>query len=146
MKKNSGFTLIEIILYVGIIAIIFAAIVPFTLNIINTGSKSAVQQEVTDNARFVSEKIKYEIRRTSAITSVSANSIVLGATTIDLLNGKIRINTIPLNSDNTTVSDLTFTRDNSNISFTLTVAANGVRQEYQSNISLRSAATVRGIQ
>ena len=50
MKK--GFTLIEIILYVGIISIIFAAIVPFALVVINNGAKSAIQQEISGNARL----------------------------------------------------------------------------------------------
>lgn len=158
--RNSGFTLIEIILYVGIIAIIFAAIMSFALTVINNGSKSAVQQEVYSNARFISEKIKYEIRRASGITNVSANSITLtnlapdSSTVIDLVSGKVQINkndsgAINLNSDGTTISDLSFTNntfvDNKtkNISFTLTVTANGVRQEYQSSISLRSSAEIR---
>lgn len=143
--KKAGFTLIEIILYVGIIAIIFAAIVPFALTIINNGSKSAVQQEVTDNARFISEKINHEIRQATTITSVSANSLVLGSTTIDLVDGKVRLNGINLNSDNTTVTDLTFTQNTANISFTLTIGSAGIRQEYQSSISLRTAARMRSL-
>jgi len=155
-----GFTLIEIILYVGIIAIIFTAIVPFALTVINNGAKSAVQQEVYSNARFISEKIKYEIRRASGVNSVSANSISLTnfspdtTTVIDLSGGKVRINkngagVINLNSDNATVSDLTFTNNTSgdnktkNISFTLTVASSGVRQEYQATISLQNSAEIR---
>lgn len=160
LKSGAGFTLIEIILYVGIITIVFSAIMPFALTVINNGSKSAVQQEVYSNARFISEKIKYEIRRASGITMVSANSLSLtnfspdSTTVIDLSGGKVRINknntgAINLNSDNTTVSDLTFTNNTSadnktkNISFTLTVASSGVRQEYQATISLRNSSEIR---
>src|SRR3989339_1661416 len=57
-----GFTLIEVVLYVGIIGIGFGAVVPFAWSMIGNGAKSAVQQEVTGNARFVSEKIKREVR------------------------------------------------------------------------------------
>lgn len=155
-----GFTLIEIILYIGIIAIVFSAIVPFALTVIGNGSKSAVQQEVYGNARFISEKIKYEVRRASGITTVSASSISLtnfspdSTTVIDLSAGKVRINkngagAINLSADGVTVSDLTFTNNTSadnktkNISFTLTVATSGVREEYQSTISLRGSAEVR---
>lgn len=158
--RENGFTLIEIILYVGIIAIIFGAIVPFAWNVIGSGAKSAVQQDVNDNARFVSESIKYEIRRASGIGLVSANSISLtnfspdATTVIDLSGGNVRINKngsgpVVLNSSGTTVTELTFTNNTSsdnktkNISFTITLTANGVRQEYQSNISLRSSVEIR---
>lgn len=156
MKKQTGFTLIEIILYVGIIAIIFSAIVPFAMVVIGNSSKSAVQQEVYDNARFISQKIIFEIRRASDITSVGANSISLtdfspdSTTIIDLSDGNVRLNKngigpVNLNSASSTVTDLTFTQNQKNISFTLTVAINGIRQEYQSSISLRTSAKVRSL-
>jgi type II secretory pathway pseudopilin PulG len=156
-KKQEGFTLVELVLYIGIISIIFSAIVPLVINIIYNSSKSAVQQEVSENARFISERILYEIRRAKGISSVSANSISLtnfspdSTTVIDLSGGNVRINdngtgVTNLNSTNTTVSDLTFTQAGTNISFTMTVLMNGARQEYQSSISLRSSATERGDQ
>lgn len=161
MKNNKrGFTLIEIMLYIGIIAIIFSAIVPFAWNVIGNGAKSAIQQDVNDNVRFISERIKYEIRSASGITSVSANSISLTnfspdtTTVIDLNEGNVRINkngsgVTNLNSAGITVTDLTFTNNTSsdnktkNISFTLSVMVNGVRQEYQSNISLQDSVEIR---
>lgn len=159
-SKYSGFTLIEILLYIGIVTMVFGAIVPFAWNVIGSSAKGAVQREVYGNARFISEKIKYEIRRASGISSVTANSISLTNfspdtnTVIDLSIGKVRINkngggATNLSSDGVTVSDLSFTNHTSvdnktkNISFTLTVDSVGTRQEYQASVSLRGAAEIR---
>ena len=159
-RSKAGFTLIEIILYIGIIAIIFAAIVPFALVTIGSSVKSSVQQTVYSDAYLISERIKYEIRGASGVSNVSANGISLtnfspdSTTVIDLTGGKARINkngagAVNLSSNGTTVSELTFTNNTSsdtkskNISFVLTVISSGVRQEYQASATLRSSVEVR---
>ena len=167
MKTERGFTFIELILYVSIVTIILSAIVPFAWSAVETGVKSAVQQEVNANARYVSERIKYEIRNANSITSIfntscSDNRIELNTTTnaitvIDIAGGKIRIRygaagtPVNLNSDNTNVNCLTFTNytsgDNKtkHIQFVITVAASfaAARQEYQDSVVVESSNEVR---
>jgi len=162
MKTERGFTFIELILYVAILTIILSAIVPFAWSAIETGVKSAVQQEVNANTRYISERIKYEIRRANNITSVSANSISLTnfspdtTTVIDLSSGNVRINkngtgVVNLNSANTVINSLTFTNYTSggnqtkHIQFVITVAASfaAARQEYQDSVVTESSAEVR---
>lgn len=161
--REYGFTLIELILYVALITIILSALVPFAWNTVETGVKSAVQQEVNANARYISERIKYEIRNASGINSVAATSISLATSTggtnptvIDLSGGNIRIkqgagSTINLNSTNTVINSLTFTNytsgDNKtkHIRFVMTVAASfaAARPEYQDSVVVDSSAEVR---
>ena len=159
-----GFTLIELIIYIAIVAIILTSLIPFAWNVIEGGAKSATEQEVFANARYVSERIKYEIRNASGINSVSATSISLSETSgavnptvIDLSSSNIRItqgagSPINLNSSNTTISGLTFTNytsgDNKtkNIQFTFTVNAsfNGsARQEFTESTTIEGDAEVR---
>lgn len=166
-KSGAGFTFIELILYVAILTIVLSALVPFAWNAVETGVKSAVQQEVNANARYVSERIKYEIRNANSITSINNTSctnniIEINTTTnpvtiIDVSGGKIRIRygaggtPINLNSNNTNVSCLTFTDYRSgdaktkHIQFTINIAAAfGVaRQEYQDSVVIESSAEVR---
>lgn len=150
-KNQDGFTFIELILYISLLTIILSALIPFAWNIIEGSVKSSAQQEVFGNARYVSEIIKYEIRNSIGINSISATSISLvnsvGAnnpTVIDLSAGKIRIKkgaaaVVNLNSTDTNVTALTFTNYTSgtntteNIQFTFTIDDNytGPRQEYQ---------------
>lgn len=163
MINKQGFTFIELILYLAIVSIILAALIPFAWNIIGTGAKSAAEQEVFSAARYVSERIKYEIRDASGINSVAATSISLAntnasknPTVIDLAVGKVRVkygaSTVTnLNSTDTNVSSLFFTNytsgDNKtkNIQFTFTLQSNfnTVRQEYAETTSIRGAAEVR---
>src|SRR6267154_1335652 len=77
---EKGFTFVETILYVSIVSIILTALIPFAWDIIETGNQSAVQQEVSSNARYISEEIKYQIRNASGINSVTSSSISLSET------------------------------------------------------------------
>ena len=69
VNRNSGFTYIEMILYISIVVIMMNALVPFAWNVIGTGAKSATQQEVSSAARYVSERISFEIRNASDINT-----------------------------------------------------------------------------
>lgn len=163
MHNQKGFTLIELILYMAIVAFILGSLVTFAWNIIGTQAKSATEQEVFSSARYVSERIKYEIRDASGINSVTPTSISLAnsvvsknPTVIDLSGGKVRIKygasgVVNLNSTDTNVSSLVFTNytsgDNKtkNIQFTFTLQSNysTSRQEYIETTSIRGDAEVR---
>lgn len=76
-RSQAGFTFVEAIIYVSIISIMLTALIPFTWNIVEGGTKSATQEEVSSQARTISERIKYEIRNAVAITSVSSSVLTL---------------------------------------------------------------------
>jgi prepilin-type N-terminal cleavage/methylation domain-containing protein len=163
-RKRRGFTFIELILYLAIVSIVLGALVPFAFTVIGSGVKSSTQQEVFSSARFISERIKYEIRNATGINSVSATSLSLATATgstnptvIDLSGGNIRIKqgvstAVNLNSANTTVPSLSFVNftsgDNKtkHVQFTFTLNANfnsTVRQEYQETMTVEGSAEVR---
>lgn len=160
MKK--GFTLIELILYTAIVTIMLSAMVPLSWHIIEGGAKSTTQQEVFSSARYISERIKYEIRRASGISNISAGSISLtnfspdSTTVIDLNGSNVRINkngtgAVNLNSSDTSITSLVFTNytsaDNKakHIRLAMTVTDNYVsnKQEYQQSMTLETSAEVR---
>lgn len=158
-NNQKGFTFIELILYISIVTIIINTLVPFALNIIGSGAKSATQQEVFTAARYISERIKYEVRNSTGINSVSSSSISLGPIanpTIIQLNGtKVQIDQgagfIDLHSKDTKVTSLIFTNytsaDNKtkHIGFTITVEDNysSARHELTASTTLESSAEVR---
>lgn len=164
IKQNqTGFTFIELILYISILTIILGALMSFALNLVGNGQKSATQQEVYSNARFISEKLKYEIRNATGINSVSSTQISLSTTTpatnptiIDLSSGNIRIKqgvaaAINLNSASAQITSLTFANltsaDNKtkNIQFLLTVADNfsSSSQVYTDSAIFQGSAEIR---
>lgn len=171
MKTKNGFTLLELLLYMAIVALMLGALTQISWNFIFAGEKSAYQQEAFSNARLISEKIKYEIRNAKDINlSLSTFNTNLASspgsklslaenspndpTEIDVLSGKLRIKrgagaTINLNSTNTSVTNLTFTNYSSgdnkskHVGFTLTLTTSGNREEYNQTITIESSAEWR---
>lgn len=168
-RFERGFTFIEAVLYVAIVSIMLTALIPFVWNIVEGGSKSAVQQEVSSNARFISERIKYEIRNSFGVNSpargVSASSLILcensgscgsSPTTMALSSSNITIrdkgaSAIQLNSNDVSISGLSFTNNTSadnktkNVSFNFTIQQkySGARADFKSSMTVQSSAEVR---
>lgn len=157
-----GFTFIEAILYMAIVSIMLTALIPFAWNIVEGGSKSSVQQEVSSNARYISERIKYEIRNASGINTVSSSNIslvnsnvLLNPTIITWTSPNVTIKqgtgaTVNLNSVDVRITSFIFTNNTSgsltkNISFSFTVdqAYTGARNDFKSSISVQGSAEVR---
>jgi type II secretory pathway pseudopilin PulG len=164
-RLQKGFTYIELLIYISIVTMMMVTLVPFAWNIIGSGAKSATQQEVVANARYMSERMKYEIRNASGIASVSANRISLNTanvstnpTVIALSGGNLTISfasgsAVNLNSQKASISALTFSNYTStssatkHIQFVFTVNSNyagaGQRQEYKNSTTVEGSSEVR---
>jgi Tfp pilus assembly protein PilE len=164
---SRGFTFIEAILYVAIVSVMLSALIPFAWDIIEGGARSSVQQEVSSNARFISERIKYEIRNATGINGTtdcaSASKIIslvnnnagLNPTIITYTSPNITIKqgagaTVNLNSADVLISGFTCSNNTSgvltkNISFAFTVnqAYTGARADFKSTITVQSSAELR---
>jgi len=174
MKKTikhhleQGFTLLELILYIAIIAIVLTSMSQFAWNVIGVRTKSSTQQEASSTARLISERIKYEIRNADGLnvgTSVFntnpgtlslSNPSPDNPTVISVSSGNVQIkygaaSAVSLNPTGTAITDLTFTNYTSgdsktvHIGFILTVesVSTSARQEYQNSVTLRSSAELR---
>jgi len=120
-----GFTLIEFLLYIAILAIVLVLTGGFLWNFIFGNIKETSYQEVQQNGRFALTKITQEIKKATEINSplVGATSTTLflamantstNPTIFDLVNGKLRITKgssgpYELTSDQVIVSNLQFT-------------------------------------
>lgn len=82
-KLTLGFTLIETVIYIAIISVFLVSVIQFSTNVIRTGEKARVMNEVQQNARFALERITREIR--------SADSVNIGASTFDSHPGVLSI-------------------------------------------------------
>ncbi len=169
MKNKNGFTYIEFILYIAIVVILLNALVPFAWTIINNSARSATQEEVSSAGRYVSERIKYEIRNAQDLNAgASSFGVNLGTlslaetisgnnpTIIAVSGGKVTIKkgaaaAVNINSTDTTVTNLVFTNNTSadistkNISYTLTIQSSyaGAREDYIETITINSAGEIR---
>jgi type II secretory pathway pseudopilin PulG len=91
--KNKGFTLIEIILYVALVAVFITSAILFTFNIIYGKEKAYNQQVVDQSARILMDKIAYQIRSAKQVQNMTPDSITLvdvdGNTISIALNGTV---------------------------------------------------------
>ena len=142
-KNQKGFTLVELLIYIGIFSILILVLFQLLSLIFDVQLESQSSSSVTQDSRFIINRLSYDLGQAEVVTVpdflASASSTLQfsknnTAYTYSLQNGKITLTnsgqgTIDeLNSHNTTVSNLIFTRlsdsesENSTVtmSFTLT--------------------------
>jgi Tfp pilus assembly protein PilW len=127
MEKS--FTLIEFLIYIGIVGSFLILAIGFLWNIIFGNIKETAYQEVQQNARFVFSKMTKEIKKATGINnplpgssfntlSLAMADSSLNPTVFDVAGGKLRITQgssgpYDLTSNEVVISDIQF----SNISY-----------------------------
>lgn len=172
-RKQRGFTLIEMLLYVAVAGIVLTSLVGFGWNMIGIGAKNGTHHDAVSNARLASEKLTFFIREAIDIdtansnfgvnlASVSGSKVTLRGVApndpivFDVSSGTLRVTLgasapIALVSDNISVSSLVFANASSldgkskNVGFTLQLGmtSGSGRFEYASSTALRSSAEIR---
>lgn len=163
--RNKGLTLIELIIYIAMLAIILVLITGFLWLIVSGNIKETSYQEVQQNARFALAKIIQETKKATGVNNPapgnSANSLSLimvaphlNPTVFDLVGGKLRITQgtgepYELTSDQVKVSALTFTNlsyldtpGTIKIEITIDHINPGNRMEYQASTNLTSSVAL----
>lgn len=118
---NQGFTLVELIIYIAIFAVILVLITGFFWSIIFGNIKESSLREVQQNGRFALTKITREIKKAAGINialgsllSLEMAEPTLNPTVFDVADGKLRItqgssSSYELTTDQVIVSSLQFT-------------------------------------
>lgn len=167
-NTQNGFTLIELIIYIALIAIFISGAIRFGLTIVYGNAKSNVQREVNQNLRLIANRISYEIRNASAVNSILTTDVCLAntdasrnPTRIYQSSGTLRIAwgggstdctamtyDEQLSANSITVSNLTFVDHSSgslthNIEYTFTISSTGDREEWQKSETYNSTVELR---
>lgn len=163
--KNQGFTLVELLIYIVILATFLVVIISFLWTIIFGNIKEISFQEIQQNGRFVLTKITQETKKatginsplpgfTSSTLSLAMAAPYLNPTVFDVVSGKLRITQgavgpYILTSDQVTISSLQFTNlsyldSPGTIQIEMTIGRNnpGARTEYAASINLKSSITL----
>lgn len=164
--EQNGMTLVEMLLYIAISALMISALVKFGLNIIATRAKAQTGQEVNQAVRLVSERLDFEIKNASGINSVTTNSISLAnsnaarnPTVFNVSGGQIRIGFGPSGvCSASTPCPLTSNKLNSSVIFSnlstidlkskhiyyqISITSIGETQEYQETKTYASSTEIR---
>lgn len=167
--NNKGFTLMEVLVYVAVLAIIILAISSFFLWAIRSNTKTKALRETLDNTRRVMEIMTYEIKEAKSIYTPTTSPTQLSLETthyspegektsyIDfylcdtqLCLKKESQDPIVLTSDSVEINNLLFTRIVSGefpsiqIDLTINYKNPANRPEYQASVHLTSTTSLRG--
>jgi len=170
MKRifKGGFTLIEILVYIGVLGIVILTVLSLLIWATYSRTKAKVIRETLDNARRAMEIMTYEIREAKSIyiPTFTANQLSLETahylpegetkTFIDFYLCDFRLclkkesrDPIALTSDNLEVSNLVFTQvitgtiPSIQINLKVNYKNPTNRPEYQSSVELISTVSLR---
>lgn len=155
--RKRGFTLMELVLYMGLLMILLAVLSQLFTTSIESQLSSQTFSYVQQDGRFIMNKLTYDIQNASSVSTPSAlgiqtTTLVLdsgGATkTYSLTGSNLLRNGIRLNGFNTSIANLTFQllgnsdgRPTVQFAYTVTslVLKNGVGEvkNYQTTVGLK---------
>ena len=161
-QKVKGFTLIEILIYIGALSVIVVAVVSFVLWSVHSTTKARTMRETLYNARRAMQIMSYEIKIAKSISSSStANYLALeNTTTTEFYLCGAALTTlcqkkgaesppISLTSDKVEVTNLEFiqvvssTTPSIQINLRVDYKNPGNRPEYQASFNAKSTASLR---
>ncbi|MFC1789381.1 type II secretion system protein J [Patescibacteria group bacterium] len=168
-KKNKGFTLIEMIVYIAILSVIVVALSSFLMWVLKANAKSNSIKEVLDSSRRFMEIITYEIKGAKSIYLPTTTSTQLSLETIryfpdgenstyidfylatsTIFLKKESQGPVAITSDKVEVNSLSFSQIQSTstfpsiqISLEISYKNPDNRLEYTSSINLTSTITLR---
>lgn len=145
-RLEKGFTLVEMLLYMGLLSIFLVVLTDLFVNILDVKSESEATSAVEQDGRYVLARLAYDVSRAADISQPlnlgqSNNNLVMtidGVTYTYSLNGTNlqldnNLGTNNLNSSESRVSGLNFTKignaggkETIQVTFTLTSAATRV--------------------
>lgn len=114
---NKGFSLIELIIYIGLVSVILLSITSFLFTLLNARARNEVITEVGQQGVFVMQKITQTVRNAQTINAPTPGTagvaLSLNSAVFDLANEALRVarngNTpVDLTNSRIIVSDLSF--------------------------------------
>jgi type II secretory pathway pseudopilin PulG len=167
MEKRS-FTLLEVLVYIGILSIVLGVVLSFLVWSVHSSTKINVMRETSDNARRAMEIMVYEIREAMTIYTPTSTSTQLSLQTLHYLPAgedttyidfyicgtqlclkKESQKPIALTSDKVEVSNLVLTPivteeiPSVQIELKIDYKNPSNRPEYQASVDLKSTASLR---
>lgn len=156
-KNRSGFTILELTLYMGLLLILLAVISQLFTASLESQLASQTFSYTQQDGRYIMNRLTYDIQRATAVTTPSSlggssatlQMTVAGSTyTYSLTGQNLLLNGIRMNGFNTAISNLSFqklgnTGGKPTIKFAYTVTSLTLKygaaevKNYQSTVGLR---------
>jgi type II secretory pathway pseudopilin PulG len=104
MKNQQGTTLVELIIYIGIVGMIMVTISSFLLNLLNARAKTVAISEVLAAGRLVQDRLTDAMRHAEGINTVISNfGSDQGVLSLDMVDGTLDPTIFSLTADDGSV-------------------------------------------
>ena len=159
MKSQKGFTLVELLMYIGLTSILIAVMSQVFLATLGVRLESQNTTSVQQDGRYIMARLAYDIRRAKEITAPALGASQPGMTLVIneggadttytyTLSGSDLIltlgsDTTQLNSEGSQVSGLSVTRIGDTLQITLTLEDNSEVATARQTLELQSAVGLR---
>lgn len=125
MKKDKGVTVVELLVYLGLLGIFLVILLDVFTTTINFKLKSESTSALNMDSRYILSKLSYDIYNADSFTvpsNTQLNLVKSGVTsTYTISSGNLVLNGTRLNSSDTSLDSVSFTKigDTVKTSFTL---------------------------
>lgn len=77
LKKSSGFTIIELLIYISIVAVATTIFTSFTVDVVRAAGRALAVKEVSQGSRLILSRITQEIKTAKSVSAIDSDSIQL---------------------------------------------------------------------
>jgi type II secretory pathway pseudopilin PulG len=130
-RLRSGFTIIELMLYMGIFSVLVAVLGNIFLSIMDQQLNTQSNTEVTQNINYIFARLSYDTYAASSLSVPNSQTLILNVNNTYSLSGSNLILTNPsgtfvLNTPDVSVTNFTVTplASNTNVHIGITVTSN----------------------
>ncbi len=141
-KRQKGVTIVELIVYIGLLSIFMLVLVDVFVTILNAKLESESTSTLNQDARYVYSKMAYDVANASSFTVPNPTTLVIGPKTYTLSGGDLTLNSIKLNGLDTKIDSINFTKIGNTVKTTFTIES---LVKLQSGVQTRTVDTTFGL-
>ncbi|QQG41729.1 MAG: prepilin-type N-terminal cleavage/methylation domain-containing protein [Candidatus Woesebacteria bacterium] len=123
IKIHNGFTVVELLIYMALLTIFLLVLLDVFTTTLNFKLQSEATSALNQDSRSILGNLNYNIYNSGTATIVSSSKLSLdsGTKVYELSGGNLLLNSVKLNSLDTKVDSITFTKIGQTIQITFTL-------------------------
>lgn len=122
-KIYRGVTIVELIVYIGLLSIFMLVLVDVFVSILNSKLESESTSTLNQDARYIYSKLAYDVANANNFTVPSSTQLSLnsGTEVYSLSGGNLLLNSSRLNGLDTKIDSVTFTKIDNTVQVSFTI-------------------------
>lgn len=120
---QKGVTIIELIVYIGLLSIFMLVLLDVFVTILNNKLETEATSSLNQDARYIYSKMSYDVANADSFTVPAATQLNLnaGSEIYNLSGGNLLLNSERLNSQETKVDNISFVKVGNTVQVSFTI-------------------------